>query len=123
MLIRPAVVVNRRHKEPAVAVFTGVALGDTLTGWIAIDDDHAKVGAQGKHEVIIEARPTGGSAWTRLFGQPYPHKAGMLTLELPTGELAGSTADVRVVVTSSGKRPPAIGFDLDLDLDPGEPAS
>ena len=33
MLIRPAVVVARRHKKPAAAVFTNVTLGETLTGW------------------------------------------------------------------------------------------
>ena len=89
MLIRPAVVFNRRHKKPAAAVFTGVTLGETLTGWVAIDDDHAKMKAEGKHEITIEARPTGGGEWTKLWGTKYPHKANRRLLEIPTQALAG----------------------------------
>ncbi len=112
MLIRPAVLIGPRRKGPAQVVFPGVSLGDSLTGWIALDDDAAKQRRKGKHRVMFEVGRDG--QWTTLEAVRLPHKPGMRPLSIETGEWSGQRVDVRVVVESEGERPPALGFDLDL---------
>jgi hypothetical protein len=114
MLIRPAVRVAPRRRGPAVFELHDVALGETLDGWIAIDDDAAKLRSRGTHRVLVEARPVGDEAWHALTELTVAHQPGSRRLEIPTGELRGIRADLRVVVTSTGDAPPPLGFDLDL---------
>jgi hypothetical protein len=117
MLIRPAIVFDRRPRDAAMATFRSVALGDTLDGWIALDDDDAKDQRRGTQRVSIEARMQGAETWTSLLDRPLPHTPGRVDLSLPLRDLAGQVADVRVVVRSEGNRPPLVAFDLEL----GEP--
>jgi hypothetical protein len=119
MLIRPAVVLDRRAKEPATAIFEGVALGDTLDGWFALDDDDAKDQRRGTQRLEVEARPRGTETWTTIYDHPLRHTPGRTVVSLPTGALAGQVVDLRVVQHSDGQRPPLVAFDFDL----GEPSS
>lgn len=114
MLIRSAVSVRPRRKGPATVVFPSVALGEQLEGWIALDDDAAKVPARGRHRVHVEARAAEGSTWVSLARIRVRHAPDRVPLRLETGELAGTRADVRVTVESTGKSPPPIAFDLEL---------
>ncbi len=114
MLIRPALVFRRRHAEPAVAAFEAVTPGPTLEGWIALDDDDTKQRKEGTVSVRIEVRPTGASDWTSLFERRLPHRAGMTPLLLPLDGLGDQPIDVRISSTAEGKRPPQLGFALDL---------
>jgi hypothetical protein len=114
MLIRPAIVFDRKPRDAAVAVFPGVALGDTLDGWLALDDDDAKDQRRGSQHVTIEARAAGSETWTLLFDRTLRHEPGRMPLSLPLGDLAGSTADVRVILHGEGQRPPLTAFDLAL---------
>lgn len=113
MLIRPAVLVDRRRREPAVVVFADVAFDDALEGWIALNDDETKVAARGRHRVRIEARADDES-WIELLDLRVRHRPGMHPLDLDTTALAGRRGDLRVVVESEGDRPPRLGFDLQL---------
>jgi hypothetical protein len=114
MLIRPAIVFDRRPRDTAVAAFTDVHLGETLEGWIALDDDDAKEPRRGTQHVTIEARASGSDTWTQLFDRTLPHTPGRLDLSLPLAALSSNTADVRVRLHSEGKHPPLVGFDLEL---------
>ncbi|MCA9649419.1 MAG: hypothetical protein KC501_05890, partial [Myxococcales bacterium] len=113
MLIVPAVLVDPRRKGPAVVGFPGVVLPERLHGWVAIDDDAAKLQRKGRHRVRIEARAPDGSA-TTLFESWLAHRPGRVPLAIDTGALAGQRVELRVVVESEGQRPPPLGLDLEL---------
>lgn len=115
MLIRPALVFDRRHAQPAVAAFEGVTPGDEITGWIALEDDDTKRKRQGDVSVRIEVRATGAQDWTSVFEKRLPHRPGRIPLALPLGELAGQPLDVRISSVINGKRGPELGVSLDLD--------
>lgn len=114
MLIRSAIRVRSRRKKPATVTFPGVTLGDNLTGWIALDDDAAKQSAKGKHQFTLEARD--GEQWKTLVQMRVRHRPNRVPIDVDTGPLAGQTTDLRVRVESEGKSPPALGFDLDLEV-------
>lgn len=118
MLIRPAVVFARRHRGPAVARYKGVTLGESLTGWFALDDDDTKQKARGKQRLRVEARPSSDAAWVVLFDRPVAHRPGVVTWSIETGTLAGQSVELQVVVESQGKRPPQLAFDLELGAAP-----
>src|SRR5690606_17551177 len=91
MLIRPAVRVVPKRTAPAVLELPDVPLGDVLRGWVAIDDDAAKVRGRGSHRLRVEARPGGersDDAWTPLAELAVAHHPGLRQLEVPSGELA-----------------------------------
>lgn len=115
MLIRPALVFDRRHTQPAVAAFEGVTPGDEITGWVALEDDDTKRKRQGNVSVRIEVRVAGGGDWTPLFERRLAHRPGRVPLALPLGELAGQPIDVRISSEVDGKRGPELGVALDLD--------
>lgn len=115
MLIRPALVFPRRHREPAVAAFESVVPGEAITGWVALEDDDTKRKKQGTVTLAIEVRAAGGDAWTSLYDARLPHRPGRIALDLPLGELAGRAVDVRISSIADGKRAPELGVALDLD--------
>ena len=117
MLIQPAVLVDARRKAPAEIVFPKVTLGPSLEGWIAIDDDAAKMRRRGRHRFRIEALAADGSA-TPLLENALAHRPGRRLLSIDTAALEGQTVDLRVVITSEGKAPPPLGFDFDLGAHP-----
>lgn len=114
MLIRPAIVFDRKPRDAAAVVFPAVPLGDMLEGWVALDDDDAKDQRRGSQHVTVEARAQGSETWTAVFDRTLRHAPGRVTLSIPLGELAGATADVRVIQRSEGQRPPLAAFDLSL---------
>lgn len=116
MLIRPAVLVDGRRRGPAQIEFPGVTMGETLTGWIALDDDDAKKRAKGNHQVRLEIAQDG--SWTTLDSRRLRHQPGLHPIGIDTAAWAGQRVDLRVVVESEGKAPPALGFDLDLGATP-----
>ncbi len=120
MLVYPAILVDRRHRDPAVLELANVRLSASLTGWLALDDDAAKSKRDGKHHVSIVAQPhdPAQSAVT-LLDDTVAHRPGRRWLALDTGALAGSVVDLRVTITSEGQAPPELGFDLEL----GAPAT
>ncbi|MCX4243731.1 hypothetical protein [Paraliomyxa miuraensis] len=118
MLIRPAVLVDPRRNGTAELVFPGVTLGGALTGWIALDDDATMMKARGNHRVHIEAIGADG-VHTSLGTIRLPHRPGRRMLELDASALSGQRVDLLVTVESDGESPPALGFDLDLDLEHG----
>lgn len=113
MLIQPAVLVSPRHKAPAQVTFPSVQLHETLHGWVAIDDDAAKNQRRGRHHLRVEALGTDGTT-TTLLDTAVAHRPGRRLLTLDTSALAGTRADLRVTVESSGKSPPPVAFDFDL---------
>lgn len=115
MLIQPALVFARRHREPAVAVFEDVRPGEAIVGWAALEDDDTKLKKQGTVNLRIEARAVGTEAWTVLHEQRMPHRPGRIPLELPLNALAGQALDVRIVSEAEGRRPPELGVALELD--------
>ena len=115
MLIRPALVFDRKHREPAVAVFEGVTPGDALQGWAALEDDDTKRKRKGTASLRIEVRPAGGEGWRSLLERRMPHRPGRFTLDLPLDDLAGQAVDVRISSTTDGKRPPELGVSLSLN--------
>jgi hypothetical protein len=112
MLIRPALVFDRSPPAPAEVTLRDVPLGDTLRGWVALEDDDAKLERKGTQRLTIEARA--GDAWTRLVDQRIPHRPGRVELDVPAGALAGRRVELRVTLQSEGTRPPQVGFDLEL---------
>jgi hypothetical protein len=114
MLIRPAIRVQPRRRGPAAFEARDVPLDNVLHGWVAIDDDAAKVRGRGSHRLRIEVRHRADEAWTTLTEQPVPHRPGRRLLAIPTDALAGSRVDLRIVVISTGDVPPALGFDFEL---------
>jgi hypothetical protein len=117
MLIRPAVLVDARRKGPAELVFPGVTLGPSLVGWVALDDDAAKLRARGRHELRVEAVGQDGER-TTLAKLRLAHRPGRELLELDTGALAGQRVELHVTVESEGESPPPLGFDLELGAPP-----
>lgn len=115
MLIRPALVFDRRHAQPAVAAFEEIVPGDSITGWVALEDDDTKRKRQGEVSVRIEVRAAVGGAWTSLFDKRLPHRPGRVPVELPLGELAGQVLDVRISSVATGKRAPELGVSLELN--------
>jgi len=115
MLIQPALVFERRHAQPAVAVFENVTPGEAITGWVALEDDDTKRKREGTVSVAIEVRARGTAAWTRLYDEGLPHRAGRVFLDLPLGELSGQALDVRISSDARGRRAPELGVALDLD--------
>lgn len=115
MLIRPALVFSRRHRDPAIAVFESVRPGDTIRGWAALEDDDTKRKKQGTVSLTIEVRAAGADAWTSLYDARLPHRPGRVALELPLGDLAGERVDVRISSVVGGKRAPELGVALELD--------
>lgn len=115
MLLRPALVVNRRRKGPAVAEFPGVALGESLEGWFAVDDDAAQMRRRGSHRIRILVR-IGDSEHVLLASRPVAHRPGQVPLRLDTSAFAGQTGTIVVIVDSEGV-PPPLGFDLRLSGD------
>jgi hypothetical protein len=117
MLIRPAVLVDPRRKGPAELVFPGVTLGPSLAGWVALDDDAAKLRARGRHELRVEAVGAGGER-TPITELRLAHRPGRQVLELETGALAGQRVELHVTVESEGESPPPLGFDFELGAPP-----
>mgnify|MGYP001286132883 CR=1 FL=1 len=117
MLIRPAVVIDRRRNGPAVIALPNVTLTDTLTGWYAIDDDAAKLRRNGAHRLRIVARTSAGEV-VLMPDRPVLHRAGLVPLSIDTSPWAGQTVQLQVVVESTGKSPPPLGFDLQLEATP-----
>jgi hypothetical protein len=127
MAIHPAVVVKHKPKRakaaddardrpkhpPAEVTFDAVLLGERLTGWYAIDDDAAKLRADGDHHLTIVARGPDGADVT-LFDTDVRHRSGRVWIDVPTLDLAGTRATLVVTLTSEGQTPPEVGFDLDL---------
>jgi len=113
MLIHPAVVLPRRYSGAAMAVFSPVSLGPTLTGFVALDDDDAKLPREGQHVFRIDARAGAGKPWQPLVDMPIPHRPGKIPLDVAI-EASEQPYDVRVTVISEGKATPAMGFDLAL---------
>jgi hypothetical protein len=113
MLVRPAVVVTGRRVKEASVVFTNVKLGETLSGWVALDDDSAKLRRGGTRSIRVEVRPS-GAGWRVLHEERLRRRPGRRELILPTGGLDGRRVDVRVTVLAEGKSPPPLGFDLEL---------
>lgn len=113
MLIRPAVLVDPRRRGPAELVFPGVTLGETLEGWVALDDDAAKLRARGRHTLRVEAVGEGGEP-VGLGELRLVHRPGRHVLALGTGVLAGQRVDLHVTVESEGESPPPLGFDFAL---------
>lgn len=120
MLIRPAVLVDPRRTQPAELVFPGVTLGDTLTGWVALDDDAAKQRARGRHALRVEAVGPAGER-VELGTIRLAHRPGRHLLALDASAVAGQRVELHVIVESEGEAPPPLGFDLDLGLDSGAP--
>ncbi len=120
MLIRPALVFDRRHREPAVAVFEDVSPGDALVGWAALEDDDTKRKRQGTVSLRIEARPSGDQVtdWVTFYDRSLPHRPGHVELELPLDTLAGTAIDVRISSQAEGKRAPELAVSLELDGGP-----
>jgi hypothetical protein len=114
MLIRPALVFDRRHRQPAVVTFENVALPAVLRGWIALEDDDAKLEKRGTVRVTIEVQNPDDGQWRRLYDRTLPHRPGQIPLQLDTADLAGRRAVLRVTAQGEGKRPPEVGFDLEL---------
>lgn len=112
MLIQPAVRIPGRRRGPSTLVFPKVPLGDTLSGWVAIDDDASKLRREGTHRMTIELGRDG--EWTTLRNWKVPHRGGTTPIALPIPEGFGDTGDVRVTVDSDGRKPPTLGFDLEL---------
>jgi hypothetical protein len=117
MLIRPAVLVNPRRPGPARIDLPDVTLGDTLTGWLAIDDDAGKVRRNGSHRLQILATTPQGEVVLRPL-RPVAHRPGIVPIEIDTQAWAGQTVTLHVVVESEGKRPPPLGLDLQLEEAP-----
>jgi hypothetical protein len=117
MLIRPAVLVDPRRKQPAELVFPGVTLGPVLTGWVALDDDAAKQRARGHHQLRVEA--VGESGERVVLASPrLAHRPGRQPLELDTSALAGQQVELHVIIDSEGEAPPPLGLDLELGSPP-----
>jgi hypothetical protein len=113
MLIRPAVLVDPRRRSPAELVFPRVALGETLEGWVALDDDAAKLRARGRHSLRVDAVDGAGER-VSLGELRLAHRPGRHVLALEAGPLAGQRVDLHVTVESEGESPPPLGFDLAL---------
>lgn len=114
MLIFPAVLADRRR--PSEVVFIDVAPGPALDGWVALDDDDAKLRRRGSYRLEILARPHGGETWTPLADLPIPHRPDRLRLapRVPVPADMQARADIAVRITPSGEAPPKLGFDLVL---------
>jgi hypothetical protein len=117
MLIRPAVLVDPRRSEPAELVFPGVTLPPTLTGWVALDDDAAKLRARGHHQLHIATVGPDGQR-VSLGTLRLPHRPGRKAVQLETGALAGQRVELQVIVESEGESPPPLGLDLELGASP-----
>lgn len=116
MLIFPAVLAKPDRAGLSEATFSNTTLGDTLDGWYALDDDDAKQRRRGSHRLTLSVSPAGQSAWTPLLDVPVPHRPDRRLLDsvaVPP-DLRSRPVDLRVVVTSTGEHPPALGFDLRL---------
>src|SRR5690606_36232049 len=74
MLIFPAVLADPRR--PSEVTFLNVNIGQALDGWIALDDDDAKLRRRGTYRLEVRARPSGGDTWTTLAELPIPHRPG-----------------------------------------------
>lgn len=116
MLIRPAIVVAPKRNEPASVTLEGVVLPERIQGWAAVDDDAAKTRdryAGRSYDFRVEVDD--GSGWQVLGETRVQHRPDSEPIDIETGELAGTTAAVRVVVESAATRPPLVGFNLWLD--------
>jgi len=111
MRIRPSIVVDARGR-PATATFQGVVLEDELRGWVAIDDDDSKAPKGGERSIRLSIQQ--GGQWVDLDVRRVPHRAGVVPWVVRTNEFAGRTVAVRVMVEAMGRRPPTMGFDLEL---------
>jgi hypothetical protein len=119
MLIVPAWVTLDARRSCQVT-FTGARPGATLTGWIAIDDDSAKLRPEGRWSMSIEIRPADSAAsreWQVVRAQPVRHRPGRAMLAIDLGELGDEAIDVRMILEASGT-PPAAAFDLELEGSP-----
>ena len=108
MLIRPAV--HPRWGTSQV-VFANLTARAEVTGWVALDDDRTKLGKKGHWVVTSEVRPVGGE-WGQPRDQTIAHRPGLTPLRVQAP--ADTAFDLRIT-TRSTDRPPAMGFDLDLE--------
>jgi hypothetical protein len=127
MSIRPAVVVERKRiaskgrpasktpvQHPPVVLAFPKAAPSQLVGWIAIEDDAAKLKGEGKHRVAITVE---GEA-TPVFETAMAHRAGRVLIDVP---IASPGGDLVVTIASEGDAPPLLGFDLELGVAAGGP--
>ncbi len=116
MLVRAAVIAPRRRNadpaQPAIVVFEDIRATGDLRGWVALDDDAARMPREGRHRLRIEVRTRASDQeWTVAFEEPIPHRAGRRMLVLD--RIPDESFDLRVSVFSEGDAPP-LGFDLEL---------
>ena len=116
MIIFPAVLARPGRAGTSEVVFRDISLGPTLDGWVAIDDDDAKLRRRGNHRMSIAARPAGSDPWTSLLDLPVPHRPDRRRLDhvaVPAA-LQGVPVDLQIRVETTGEAPPQLGFDLEL---------
>lgn len=116
MQIFPAVLAKPDRSGMSEEIFNNVALGDTLAGWYAVDDDDAKQRRRGSHRLTVSAGPAGAGAFTTLLDVQVPHRPDRRLLDsVPVPpDLRAVPVDVKIVVTTSGEQPPRFGLDLRL---------
>lgn len=114
MQIVPAVLADPRR--PSSVTFPRVTLGPTLAGWVALDDDDAKLRRRGGYRLEIRARPPGAADWTTILDMPVPHRPDRqhLAAKAPVPTDIQGEADLAVVLTPTGDAPPKLGFNLEL---------
>jgi hypothetical protein len=124
MLIRPAVIMRPRPRDPAVLEIELDDLPERLTGWIGIDDDQVQSGGRwDHHELSIAVRWSGrsDSKWWVIQELVVPHRAERIRLDVATGALSGVPVYLRITDEASGKRLPRLGINLDLQQRPIDP--
>lgn len=115
MTIFPAILADPRR--PSEVTFSNIHLGPALDGWIALDDDDAKMRRRGGYTLQIRARPVGSDSWTNLLNMPVTHRPDrqQLSTRAPVPADIQGPADLVVTLTPSGDAPPRVGFDLNLE--------
>lgn len=114
MLIFPAVLADPRR--PSEVTFSNVQPGPAVSGWIALDDDDAKLRRRGGYRLEIRARKPGAADWTTLVDMTVPHRPDRQQLArlAPVPADMQDAADITVALTPTGDAPPKLGFDIDL---------
>ncbi len=111
MLIRPCV---RARPGSSHVVFPALSPRAEVAGWVALDDDSTKLPRRGSWTLTAEIRTAGG-AWRPAHPFAVPHRPGQHPLRIPGAE--DGPFDLRITVRST-ERPPPLGFDLALGVEP-----